>query len=336
MSLPKEVLEIAPEVRERIRQALLACAAAGEPITVRNTRSRAQAAVEHVAAIVRLAKAEVLKLDEPWGLGEGAAATSPPTEPSSPMLSNGASDASETKPSETGASEPSVPDEPLEPTDAAPPPIRAMPPPPPPGAGRKEVAENRQRRILCVLLATARSSDAVRKMLAAKLSAPLETIQRDVDALTRELSTEPSAPSARTTTLINAIKAAQTEAEFMACDQEVMAMIVEHEIDSATADNLRAFSAECRQKLKAIREQRGEEGGSPGFYCTQECVAIVEAFERIINGHRRRKIAAFVEAEAAEDQKDFPPEVRLDPEAGNRKLEELELNAFGDPKEEEA
>lgn len=66
MELPSEVLEIPPEVRERIRQAALACRLAGEEITVRSVRRRARAGNGHVTTVVRLVKAGALDPEGAW------------------------------------------------------------------------------------------------------------------------------------------------------------------------------------------------------------------------------------------------------------------------------
>lgn len=123
------------------------------------------------------------------------------------------------------------------------------------------------------------------------------------------------------------IRRCQTPEDVMNVVKEAAALVAEAKIRGTQATALKAMFIPLQEAAETYATHQASE---KQLLCTEEAVGLVQLFETIVNGKRRAAILAFAASEAAADAKDFPNPV--DGHAVNKRLAELGLDAFGEPK----
>jgi hypothetical protein len=109
---------------------------------------------------------------------------------------------------------------------------------------------------------------------------------------------------------------------------EVAARVAAGMISPAQGRTIHGLITERRRNL--LDAQDAPKATTTGeILATPDAAELVALYESLINGKRRQAVVAFVRQQALEDALDFPSDAA--PEEIRAKLEELGLNAFGDP-----
>jgi hypothetical protein len=143
-------------------------------------------------------------------------------------------------------------------------------------------------------------------------------------AATRALASTGDAVSVE---LADRIARVRTPRDLVEASRDVASEIAQGRVSPARASVLLKAIGEARHGLALIGPQATE----GDLFCTAEAVRIVDVFEQIVNGRRRKAVLAFVEEQARLDRLDFPQAIQVQPDAMRAKLEELGLDAWGEP-----
>lgn len=134
---------------------------------------------------------------------------------------------------------------------------------------------------------------------------------------------DPAAPAE----IVAAIAAARTPAELATVGQQAAALVAAGKMSPTRGRAIQSLLSGSR----AARVVGGSEDDVQAMlYATEQGAQLLEMFEGIISGIRRRRVMDTVTAVALRDSADFPPSIRDDPEAVTKKLAELGLDKWGE------